>query len=137
VPEAATVHAAGAVVWRRDDGDELEVLLVHRPRYDDWSLPKGKLDDGESHEAAAAREVREETGVSGALGAELAPIAYTDGKGRPKVVRYWLMHADEAEPRPPDDEVDGLRWVPIEDAPALLSYKHDAAVVAEARNHLR
>ena len=85
----ARVRAAGGVVWRRTD--TVEVLLVHRPRYDDWSMPKGKLDDGESFEDAAVREVEEETGIRAALGEDLGEVRYVDHKGRDKVVRWWAM----------------------------------------------
>ncbi len=84
------VRAAGGVVWRRS-GPDLEVLLIHRPRYDDWSLPKGKAESGEDDVDTAAREVAEETGLVCVLGPELARIRYTDRNGRPKVVRYWSM----------------------------------------------
>src|ERR671931_615493 len=90
-PEAAEVRAAGGVVWRRSTDGGIELALVHRPRYDDWSFPKGKLDPGESWEAAALREVREETGLECTLGRELPPTGYRDPKGRSKAVRYWLM----------------------------------------------
>jgi 8-oxo-dGTP diphosphatase len=122
VPE---VRAAGGVVVR--DG---AVLVVHRPRYDDWSLPKGKLEDGESWEEAALREVREETGVGGRLVRELDDDHYTDRKGRPKRVRWWLMQPVALDLREPDHEVDEVRWVPLADAQALLSYAHDRALVA-------
>jgi len=122
VPE---VRAAGGVVVR--DGT---VLVVHRPRYDDWSLPKGKLEDGESWEEAALREVREETGVGGRLVRELDDDHYTDRKGRPKRVRWWLMQPVALDRREPDDEVDEVRWVPLVDARELLSYAHDRALVA-------
>jgi 8-oxo-dGTP diphosphatase len=79
--EGAEVRAAGGVVWRRADGT-VELALIHRPRYDDWSLPKGKLDPGESWEAAAEREVEEEIGLRLRRGPELPPVAYRDGKGR-------------------------------------------------------
>ena len=114
------VLAAGAVVIRKD-----AVLLVHRPRYGDWSFPKGKLDKGETSEQAAVREVEEETGLVCELGDEVAPARYIDGKGRRKEVRYWVMHVVEVHPWAPDDEVDRRLWVPVEDAASLLTYGHD------------
>jgi 8-oxo-dGTP diphosphatase len=125
-PEEAEVKAAGGVVLR--DG---RIALVHRPRYDDWSLPKGKLDPGETWEQCAVREVREETGLRCTLGAELSPTSYTDRKGRAKVVRYWLMDVTGDDGFTPDDEVDELRWVAPADAAALLSYPHDAHLIEE------
>jgi 8-oxo-dGTP diphosphatase len=123
-PEDAEVKAAGGVV-RRDDG---AIAVVHRPRYDDWSLPKGKLDPGESWEQCALREVFEETGLRCALVAELSPVFYKDRKGRGKAVRYWLMEP-EAESAggtfEPNEEVDELRWLAPEQAAELLTYEHD------------
>ncbi len=133
-PEAAEVKASGGVVWRRA-GDGLELAVIHRPRYDDWSLPKGKLDPGESWEDAALREIEEEIGARGALGEELPPVAYADPKGRAKVVRYWLMEALDGE-FVPNKEVDELRWVPVDEAQAMLTYPHDAELVAVARERL-
>jgi 8-oxo-dGTP diphosphatase len=129
-PEAAEVKASGGLVRRRDD-DGLKVALVHRPRYDDWSFPKGKLDEGESWEDAALREVEEEIGVRCRLGAELPPTSYKDPKGRDKVVRYWLMEPIEGE-FVPSDEVDEMRWVSPADAEALLSYPRDRELLREA-----
>ena len=128
-PEAAEVKASGGVVWRRGGGG-IEVALVHRPRYDDWSFPKGKLHPGESWEDAALREVEEEIGVRCRLGAELPPTSYTDPKGRAKVVRYWLMEPVEGE-FVPSDEVDEMRWVSPAEADALLSYEHDRELLRE------
>jgi 8-oxo-dGTP diphosphatase len=131
-PEQAEVKAAGGVVWRRAGGG-VELAVVHRPRYDDWSLPKGKLDPGESWEQAALREVEEEIGLRCRLGPELEPVGYTDNKGRAKAVRYWLMEPEDgAAPFTPNDEVDEMRWVDEDEAVALLSYPHDAELVRAA-----
>ena len=126
-PEAAEVKAAGGVVWRRGPGG-VEVAVAHRPRYDDWSLPKGKLDPGESWEDAALREVEEEIGVRCALGRELSPVFYEDRKGRQKVVRYWLMQPQGGE-FAPNDEVDEVRWLVPGAAAGLLTYPHDRELV--------
>ena len=128
-PEAAEVKASGGVVWRRGATGAPEVVLVHRPRYDDWSLPKGKLDPGESWEQAALREVLEEVGLRCRLGDELPPVAYRDNKGREKAVRYWLMQPDGGAPFTPNDEVDEMRWVTPLEAAALLSYEFDRKLV--------
>jgi 8-oxo-dGTP diphosphatase len=115
----ADVFAAGGVVIR--DG---KVAVVHRPKYDDWSLPKGKLDPGEGFEEAALREVEEETGMRCRLGRELPSTEYHDSKGRPKLVRYWEMTPLDGE-FAPSGEVDELRWLEPREAEALLSYEHD------------
>ena len=120
------VEAAGGVVV---DGDG-RVCLVHRPRYDDWSLPKGKLDAGESFEQAALREVEEETGLVCSLEDELASTEYHDRKGRPKIVRYWRMTVVEDPGFEPNDEVDELRWMDPDDATGLLSYEHDKSLLS-------
>jgi 8-oxo-(d)GTP phosphatase len=118
------VRAAGGVVLRRADG-HAQTVLVHRPRYDDWSFPKGKLRDGESFLDAAIREVREETGLRPRVGPELPASTYEDQHGAPKLVRYWSMEvADGREPRP-TQEVDEARWVPVDEARAFLTYDRD------------
>ena len=120
------VDAAGGVVVQ--DG---RVLLVHRPRYDDWTFPKGKLDPGESFEDAALREVEEETGIRCSLGRELPAVRYHSGD-RPKLVRYWLMTARDETPFVPNDETDELRWATPDEALSLLSYDRDREVLAAA-----
>ncbi|MEX2253319.1 MAG: NUDIX hydrolase [Thermoleophilaceae bacterium] len=124
--EDEVVQAAGGVVVR--DG---EVVVVHRPKYDDWSLPKGKLDAGETHEQAALREVEEETGLRCRLGHELGSTSYRDAKDRPKVVRYWLMDVEAGE-FVVNDEVDELRWLERDDAVELLTNEHDRELVHSA-----
>ena len=128
-PEAAEVKASGGVVWRRGDRG-LEVALVHRPKYDDWSFPKGKLDEGETWEAAALREVEEEIGIRCRLGHELPPTSYRDPKGRAKVVRYWMMEPLDGE-FSPNQEVDEVRWLLTAAAADLLSYEHDRDLLRE------
>jgi 8-oxo-dGTP diphosphatase len=127
--EAAEVKASGGVVWRRRAGG-IEVALVHRPRYDDWSFPKGKLDRGESWEDAALREVEEEVGLRCRLGHELPPTSYRDNKGRAKVVRYWMMEPLDGE-FAPSHEVDEVRWLAPAEADRLLSYGHDRELLRE------
>jgi 8-oxo-dGTP diphosphatase len=125
---APQVRAGGGVVWRPSAAGDAEVLLVHRPRYDDWSLPKGKRELGESDEACALREVEEETGLRCALGPELTGTSYVDHKGRAKAVRWWVMTVLDGR-FDPNDEVDELRWLAVDRARALLSYERDRAVL--------
>lgn len=132
-PDEPEVRAAGGLVWREAFvGDEtgavrpgVEIVVVHRPRYDDWSFPKGKLAKGESYEEAARREVLEETGLVCELGQELPSTRYVDGKGRVKLVRYWAMRVVDMVPWAPGDEVDQRRWVDPGQAAELLTYGHD------------
>ena len=122
------VRAAGGVVRRHlaDGGDE--VVLVHRPAYDDWSFPKGKLEDGECDEDAALREVEEETGLRCRLERELTTTHYRDARGRSKTVRYWLMEPVSGQVAA-DNEVDDARFFPLEEARALLTYPRDVEVL--------
>jgi 8-oxo-dGTP diphosphatase len=122
------IEAAGGVVMRKGT-EATEIVLVHRPRYDDWSFPKGKLDPGESFEQAALREVAEETGLICRLGPELPFAQYEDGKGRPKIVRYWLMAVIEDPGFEPNEEVDELRWLLPSAASGLLTYSRDRQLV--------
>lgn len=124
------VRAAGGVVRRRGV-DGVRFALVHRPRYDDWTLPKGKADDGEEDRSTALREVLEETGFRCDLGPKITSVRYTDHLGRPKNVGYWLMYPLEGVFLP-NSEVDELRWVDADEARSLLSYVHDRAVLDAA-----
>ena len=136
VPQAATllgvsqpVRAAGGIVLR-GEGPDRSVALVHRPRYDDWSFPKGRLDADEDEATAALREVEEETGLRCRLGPSVGAVTYRDRRGRAKVVRYFRMDADGGR-FTPNHEVDELRWVPIEDAAGLLSHAHDRSLLRQ------
>ena len=123
------IVAAGAVVSRSGP----DVLLVHRPKYDDWSFPKGKLDPGEHITAAAVREVAEETGLDIRLGPPLSLQSYETTNG-PKVVHYWvgrLVGGDDVSTYQPNTEIDEVRWVPLDKAAGMLSYDHDRATLEE------
>jgi 8-oxo-dGTP pyrophosphatase MutT (NUDIX family) len=144
-PARPEILAAGGLVCRAavladelgETRDGVEVVLVHRPRYDDWSFPKGKLHKGESFEEAAQREVAEETGLVCALGDELPSTEYVDGKGRLKLVRYWAMRVVDVRPWAPDDEVDQRRWVTLREAGDMLTYAHDRNLLEQLRDALR
>jgi 8-oxo-dGTP diphosphatase len=105
------------------------VLLIHRPKYDDWSFPKGKAEPDEDDLACALREVEEETGLRCRAGRELASTAYVDRHGRPKLVRYWAMEAIDGG-FVPGDEVDVAEWLPAGDAASRLTYERDRAILA-------
>lgn len=128
--EDALVRAAGGIVLR-DDAAERVVAVVHRPRYDDWAFPKGKLLDREREEDAALREVFEETGFRCRLVEHVGAVTYTDLRGRPKVVRYWTMAPEEGA-FVPTQEVDDLRWVTTDEADRLLTYRHDRDLLRSA-----
>ncbi len=122
------------MVTRSPGPGRVEVLIVHRPRYGDWSFPKGKLDEGESFEAAAVREVAEETGVTCRLEGEIGRVRYRDASGRPKLVRYWLMHpvAGDIAGFEVTAEIDDVRWVPVLEARSMLTYAHDRELLERA-----
>jgi 8-oxo-dGTP diphosphatase len=124
------VRAAGGVVYRVKSG-RAEFLLARRPRYKDWTLPKGKLDPGEGSQEAALREVREETGMQCSTEAEVGSIGYELGSGRRKAVRYWLMKPESGE-FTPNSEVDKVKWLTAAAAETRLSYRKDRAVLQRA-----
>ncbi|MGV9797033.1 8-oxo-(d)GTP phosphatase MutT1 [Mycobacterium sp. NPDC003449] len=132
------VPAAGAVLWRGADGTgdrpaPIEVAVIHRPRYDDWSLPKGKVDSGENEPVAAVREVLEETGHTAVLGRRLASVTYPVQQGT-KRVWYWSARATGGD-FAPNGEVDKLIWLPVEAAMAQLQYPHDQKVLRRFAKH--
>ncbi|WP_394216976.1 NUDIX domain-containing protein [Brachybacterium vulturis] len=131
------VLAAGALVWR-EQGEGVQVLLIHRPRYDDWSIPKGKLDTGETSPTAAVREVAEETGYRVRLQRPLPTTTYLMPNGRSKVVHYWAatVRAKVAPGPKSRREVDEVRWVPLEEAMELVTRQSDQVPVAALRRHL-
>lgn len=126
--QPAPIRAAGAVLWRPSRRDGLKVALVHRPRYDDWSLPKGKAEHGEVVQVTAAREVEEETGFRAAIGRSLTTVSYTTSAG-PKTVHYFAARR-MAGFFTPNKEVDKLEWLPVARAEGRMSYEFDKAVLA-------
>ncbi len=123
-------QAAGGLVVRRVPGHfELEILVVHRPVHEDWSFPKGKLEEGETLDVTAVREVHEETGMACRIVRFIGHTEYVDRKGRPKTVAYWVM-AVEAGSFVVNEEVDEVRWITLERASELLSYPRDTELVA-------
>jgi len=138
------VRAAGGVLVRtrkRRVRRRTELAVVHRPRYDDWSFPKGKRDDGDlDDQATALREVEEETGFACVLGVELGETRYRDAKGRSKLVSYWLMELPDGEAGDGfvvNREVDELRWCTASEADRILTYEHDRVLLAQVRKTRR
>lgn len=128
VPRGKAVLAAGAVLWRPGgDPSDPEIAIIHRPRYDDWSLPKGKLDPGETEPVTAVREIAEETGYRAHLGRRLTSVSYPIETGVKKV-RYWAARSIGGE-FTPNDEVDELKWLPVSQAMKELGYAHDRKVL--------
>ncbi|MET8678493.1 NUDIX hydrolase [Streptomyces sp. NPDC004647] len=133
--DCGAIRAAGCVLWRRSPHPEqIEIALVHRPKYDDWSHPKGKLKSREGPVQGALREVHEETGFDCVLGAAL-PTAYYPARGRPKEVRYWAAEATDGH-FVPNREVDRLTWLAPSAARLRLTHERDRALVDDLLNAL-
>ncbi len=130
------VRAAGCVVYRRSGSnpDDIEVLVAHRPRYDDWDFPKGHVDEGETEREAAIRETLEEVCAEGEIGVELPTIHYKV-KGKDKSIRWWLMHFSAGQFEP-NDEVDAVVWLPLETVGERLSYENTASLLPYVRQAL-
>ncbi len=124
------VKAAGGIVCREGSSGETEIVVVHRPAYDDWTLPKGKVDSDETPEECALREVKEETGFRCELGRPVGCTAYVDRRGRNKVACYWVMEVISGRFRP-GGEVDRMLWLPVTDAVKRLTYERDKALIAQ------
>ena len=124
------VKAAGGVVCREGSSGETEIVIVHRPAYDDWTLPKGKVDPDETPEECALREVKEETGFRCELGRPVGCTAYVDRRGRNKLACYWVMEVINGRFRP-GGEVDRMAWLPVADAVKRLTYERDKALITQ------
>jgi len=124
------VKAAGGVVCREGSSGETEIVVVHRPAYDDWTLPKGKVDPDETPEECALREVKEETGFRCELGRPVGCTAYVDRRGRNKLACYWVMEVMSGRFRP-GGEVDRMAWLPVADAVKRLTYERDKALITQ------
>jgi 8-oxo-dGTP pyrophosphatase MutT (NUDIX family) len=132
--QPAVVRAAGCAIWRRSEGGSLETAVVHRPKYDDWSLPKGKPEPGEHLLQTAVREVAEETGLDVVVGRRSVRTCYDvagmDGGRVPKEVDYWTAQWTGGD-FAPNDEADDLRWLPVGKAADLCTHEHDRAVLTD------
>jgi 8-oxo-dGTP diphosphatase len=128
--EVSVIRAAGGVVCRTGRSGETEIAVIHRPAYDDWTLPKGKIEPDEKPEDCALREVREETGLRCELGRPLGCTAYVDRRGRDKVVCYWMMEVKGGRFRP-GIEVDKLLWLSVDDAIERLTYGRDKTLLMQ------
>ena len=127
--ETSVIQAAGAVLWRYSESKKIEIALVHRPRYDDWSLPKGKVEEKESHIACAYREVSEETGFKAVFGPEIGTATYKVPEGK-KVVRYWSAQAiGDAEGSVDANEIDEILWLEVKEAKKKLTLDDDREIV--------
>ena len=134
--EQGRARGGCGVVASSDDGAEPEVAVIHRPRYDDWSLPKGKVDPGESEPVTAVREVHEETGYSSHLGRRLTSVSYPVETQGIKKVRYWAARAVDGD-FTPNDEVDELKWLPVSAAIKQLQYHARSEGAAPVRQAAR
>jgi 8-oxo-dGTP pyrophosphatase MutT (NUDIX family) len=130
VTDVNVVKAAGGVVCREGSSGETEIVVVHRPAYDDWTLPKGKVDPDETPEECALREVKEETGFRCELVRPLGCTAYVDRRGRNKVACYWVMEVVNGKFRA-GGEVDRMSWLPVAEAVKRLTYERDKALIAQ------